>query len=267
MNAIGLYFRYLQTCLRAQMLYPTAFSLRLASQFLITITEFFGIYALFARFGHIRGWSFAQIALFYGVVSASFALADTVCRGFDMFGPQFVKTGDFDRILLRPRAATLQLMGFEFGFTSLGRLAQGMIAIVVALILLKVGWTTAKLALLFWAVMGGFALFFAILLLQATLAFWTVESLELVNTITYGGIEAAQYPLDIYAKWFRNFLIFVVPLGCVVYFPVASALGHSEVTGLPSWAGVISPLAGFAFLGLAFLAWDRGVRRYTSTGS
>jgi hypothetical protein len=39
------------------------------------------------------------------------------------------------------------------------------------------------------------------------------------NAPSYGGIEAAQYPLDIYTAWFRKFLIFIVPIGCVVYFP------------------------------------------------
>jgi ABC-2 type transport system permease protein len=267
MNGFRLYLRYVRNSLRAQMLYPTAFSLRLVTQFAITIVEFGGVYALFARFSQIRGWTFPEVAVFYGVASVAFAVADTTCRGFDLFGPQFVKTGDFDRVLLRPRPATLQLLGYEVGFTSLGRLLQGLIALAVGVALSEVDWDAAKALLIVWAILGGVALFFAILLLQATLAFWTIESLEIVNTITYGGIEAAQYPLDIYAGWFRKFLIFVVPLGCVVYFPVAAVLGRSAMTGAPAWAGVLSPFAGFAFLALAYLAWGCGVRHYTSTGS
>ena len=267
MGEFALFLRYVRNCLRAQMLYPTAFLLRLVTQFTVTIVEFGGLWALFARFGHVRGWTFPEIALFYGVVSTAFSLVDMSTRGFDMFGPQFVKTGDFDRVLLRPRPATTQLVGFEFGFTSIGRLAQGLVAVVVAIALLDIDWTAAKVALLLWSVAGGAALFAGILVLQATLAFWTVESLEIVNTITYGGVEAAQYPLDIYASWFRKFLIYVVPLGCVVYFPVAAVLGRSDMTGMGAWFGAVSPLAGFAFLGLAFFAWGRGIGHYTSTGS
>jgi len=267
MNEFTLYLRFIRNCLRAQMLYPTAFLLRLVTQFLITITEFAGLYALFARFGHIRGWNFAEVALFYGIVSTAFSLTDMTTRGFEMLGPQFIKTGSFDRVLLRPRTATVQLAGFEFGFTTLGRLAQGLVATSIALLLLHIDWTFARAALLLWSVAGGAALFFGIMVLQGTLSFWTVESLEIVNTITYGGVEAAQYPLDIYAAWFRKFLIFIVPLGCVIYFPVAAVLGRSAMTGAPVWLGVLSPLAGFAFLGLAYLAWRRGIAHYTSTGS
>ena len=267
MNGFALYFRYVRSGLRAQMLYPTAFNLRLITQFLITITEFGGLYALFIRFSHLRGWTFPEIALFYGVVSVAFALADVTARGFEMFGPQFVKTGDFDRVLLRPRTAALQLIGFEFGFTSLGRVLQGLIALGVGVALLHLDWSAGKALLLLWAVLGGVALFFAILMLQATLSFWTVESLEIANTLTYGGVEAAQYPLDIYGTWLRKFLTYVVPLGCVVYLPVSVVLGREDMAGIPDLAGVLAPLAGFAFLAMAFLAWEHGIRHYTSTGS
>ncbi|HTP78123.1 MAG TPA: ABC-2 family transporter protein [Rhizomicrobium sp.] len=267
MGEFALLLRFIRNGLRAQMLYPTAFLLRLVTQFTVTIVEFGGLWALFARFGHVRGWTFPEVALFYGAVSVSFSLVDMSTRGFDMFGPQFVKTGAFDRVLLRPRAATTQLMGFDFGFTSLGRLAQGLVALAIAVALLGIGWSAGKVVLMLSAIAGGTALFGGILVLQATLAFWTVESLEIVNTITYGGVEAAQYPLDIYAGWFRKFLIYVIPLGCVVYFPVATVLGRSATAGIPAWAGALTPLAGFAFLALAFGAWRIGIRHYTSTGS
>jgi ABC-2 type transport system permease protein len=267
MSEAALFLRYIRSSLRAQMLYPNAFLLRLVSQFFVTLIEFGGLFALFARFGHIKGWTFPEVALFYGVASTAFSLCDMSARGFDMLGPQFIKTGDFDRVLLRPRSATVQLAAFEFGFTTLGRLAQGLFAIAVAVWLLPIVWSAAKIALLLWAVAGGFALFYGILILQGTLSFWTIESLEIVNTLTYGGVEAAQYPLDIYARWFRGFLIFIVPLGCVVYFPVAAVLGRSDLVGAPPWLGAVTPLAGFAFLAVAFAAWRQGIAHYTSTGS
>jgi ABC-2 type transport system permease protein len=249
------------------MLYPTAFMLRFASQFLITISEFGGLFALFARFRHIGHWHFADVALFYGAVSTSFALAEMTSRGFEMFGPQFVKTGDFDRILLRPRAETLQLAGFEFGFTSVGRVLQGLFALAIAVHLLPIDWNVARVTTLLWAITGGFALFWAILILQATLSFWTVEALEVTNTLTYGGVEAGQYPLDVYAAWFRKFLLFVVPIGCVSYLPIASLLGRASITGVPSYVADLAPCAAFIFLALSLAAWRAGVAHYTSTGS
>ena len=54
MSGLHLYWRYLVNGLRAQMLYPTAFMLRLVTQFLVTIVEFGGLYALFARFNQVE---------------------------------------------------------------------------------------------------------------------------------------------------------------------------------------------------------------------
>ena len=41
--------------------------------------------------------------MFFGLVSISFAIADFLTRGFDVLGTEFIKTGNFDRLLLRPR--------------------------------------------------------------------------------------------------------------------------------------------------------------------
>ncbi len=85
--------------------------------------------------------------------------------------------------------------------------------------------------------------------------------------LTYGGVEAAQYPLALYAQWLRRLLTFAVPLACVAYYPVLPILGRADPLGAPAWVGWVSPLAGFAFLAAAFGAWGLGLRRHASTGS
>lgn len=262
MNALRLYGRYIATSIHSQRQYPTSLVMTSIGAFAATITDFIGIWALFARFRRLEGWGFGEVALLYGVVSVSFALADSLTRGFDLFGEQFVKTGDFDRILVRPRSTVLQLLGYELRITRIGRLAQGLLAWAVGVHLSRAGWSPVSWTILVFAVGGGIALFSGILVLQATLAFWTVESLEVANTLTYGGVEAGQYPLDVYARWFRDFLVYVVPIGCISYFPVSVVLGRLDP--LPF---AFTPVFAFAFLAVALWVWTVGVRHYTSTGS
>ena len=262
MNALRLYARYIATSIRSQRQYPASVLTTSIGAFAATIMDFIGIWALFARFHRLEGWGFAEVALLYGVVSVAFALADSLTRGFDVFGEQFVKTGDFDRLLVRPRSTVLQLIGYELRVTRIGRLGQGILAWAVGAHLSQIGWAPTSWAVLGFAVAGGIALFGGILLLQATLAFWTVESLELANTLTYGGVEAGQYPLDVYARWLRDFLVYVVPIGCISYFPVSVVLGRA---GASPYA--FTPAVGFAFLAIAVWIWRFGVRHYTSTGS
>lgn len=267
MNALRLYGRYVSASIRAQAQYPAATLLLTAGHFAATAIEILGVYALFHRFGQVKGWSFGEVALFYGLINITFSIADILTRGFDVFGTDFVRTGAFDRVLLRPRSATLQLIGHDIRLSRIGRMLQGLAVVALATNLADIHWDPAAVALAVWAVAGGVALFSGIIVLQATLSFWTIESLEVVNVLTYGGVQAAQYPLSIYAGWFRKVLTFGVPLACVAYYPVLAILKKPDPLGAPDWILPFTPLAGFAFLALSFLAWRVGVARYASTGS
>jgi ABC-2 type transport system permease protein len=264
---LKLYGRYVRQSVKGQLQYPAAFLIFSVSQLLATGGEIVAIWALFHRFSQVVGWRLPEVAVFYGVVNISFAIADAITRGFDVFGPEFVRTGAFDRLLLRPRSTALQLLGHELRLSRVGRLIQGLIVFALGAAATHLAWSAAKMLLLGFAVAGGVALFSGLLVLQATLAFWTVESLEIANTVTYGGVEAAQYPLGVYARWFRDFLIFVVPIGCVAYLPVVALLGRHDPLGAPDWVLPLAPAFAFAFLLASLWVWGFGVRRYASTGS
>ncbi len=267
MSDLHLLFRLIAASVRAQAQYP-------ASAIMITVAQFFGtgidivaVWALFDRFGNIRGWHFGEVAVFYGLVHIMFALADVLTRGFEVLGTEFLRTGEFDRVLLRPRAATLQLIGHEFRISRAGRLAQGLVVLVLGSHLAGVEWGPESIAKARWAVAGGIAMFLGVRVLQGTKSFWTIESVEVANVVTYGGVQAAQFPLSLYNGWLRGVLTFIVPLACVAYFPVLVILGKPDPLGTPPWFGVVAPVAGFVFLAVSFVAWRFGIRHYTSTGS
>jgi ABC-2 type transport system permease protein len=88
-----------------------------------------------------------------------------------------------------------------------------------------------------------------------------------VNSFTYGGAYAMQYPLAIYRAGFRRFVTFVVPLACVAYFPVLALLGRPDPLGSPAAVQWLAPLAGPAFLLGSLAAFRLGLRHYASTGS
>ena len=266
MNDLRLYLRYLGISIRGQLEYRASFILHAIGQFAVTAIEFVGIWALFDRFGNIRGWSLAEAAVFYGMISVTWALADALGRGFDMFG-NMVKAGDFDRLLLRPRSTVLQLMGTEFTLRRFGRLLQGVLVLGWAIPSLNASWSAADAALLLMAMTGGVCLFLGLVILQATSAFWTTESLEVWNAFTYGGVTMSQYPIAIYRPWFRRVFTYVIPLACINYFPVVAVLGRPDPLGTPRILQWLAPLAGVVFLGISLQFWKIGVRHYRSTGS
>jgi ABC-2 type transport system permease protein len=266
MNALRLYGRYASISLRSQLEYRASFVMQSVGQFLVTGLEFVGIWALFDRFGQIRGWRLEEVAFFYGTISIAWALADAFARGFDMFG-NIVKYGEFDRVLLRPRSTVLQLFGHELTLRRLGRLLQGAAVLLFAVATLDIAWTADRVVLLVMTIIGGMCLFTGLVILQATSAFWTTESLEVWNAFTYGGVTMSQYPVEIYRPWFRRFFTFVIPLACINYFPGVAILGREDPIGTSIAFQYLAPLAGPLFLLMALQVWKIGVRHYRSTGS
>jgi ABC-2 type transport system permease protein len=263
---LRLYGQFVAVSLKSQLQYRASFVLSSLGQFLTTSIEILGIWALFERFGSLSHWTLPQVAMFYGVVHSAFAIAEALSSGFDQFS-MALKSGEFDRLLLRPRGTVLQLMGHELTLRRIGRLVQGLLVLVWAMWALDVPWGWSQVALLLFTLLGGVCLFFGLMVIQATVAFWTTETLELMNTMTYGGVESAQYPLAIYQPAFRRFFTLVVPLACVAYFPVVALLGIEDPLGTSRTVQRLAPLAGIGFLWLTLQGWKYGVRHYTSTGS
>lgn len=265
-GGLALYGRYLGISVRSQMQYRASFVMLAIGHFLVTGIEFASILVLFDRFGGLRGWTLPEVGLFYGMVNTAFAFSDAAARGFDLFGVM-VRNGDFDRVLLRPRSAALQVAGQELTLRRVGRLAQGLIVLAWSATNLGIVWTAATVLLLVASIASAACLFAGIVVLQATAAFWTVETLEMFNCLTYGGVQTTQYPIAIYRGWFRTFFTFVVPLAAATYFPGLAIIGRADPLGTGRLFQSLAPLAGPAFLGVSLLVWRIGVRHYQSTGS
>ncbi len=265
-ESIRLYLRYIDISFRGQMQYRASFIMLSIGHFLINGSEFMGILVLFDRFRHLLHWSLAEVALFYGMVNMAFSITDATSRGFDVFAGM-VKSGDFDRLLLRPRSTALQLAGQELTLRRVGRFTLSLIIFLWAASTLGLTWTPGKILLVLCTILGGACLFYGLIVIQATLSFWTTEGLEFMNTVTYGGVETSQYPLVVYREWFRRFFTYIIPLACISYYPALAILGRPDELGSTIYFQWLAPAIGFIFLVLALQVWGIGVRHYRSTGS
>jgi ABC-2 type transport system permease protein len=261
MEPIKLYCKLVAIKVRGQMAYKVSFLLMSVGHFLVTFIEFLGIYALFLRFDQINGWSFYEVAVFYGFINGAFAIAEAFGRGYDTFH-RHVKMGSFDRFLLRPRNISLQILSSELQVMRIGRFAQGLIVLIWGLTHVSTTITMGDILLLMYSLVCAVAFFLGLMVLQATLSFWSVESLEIMNAFTYGGVQTAQYPIDIYRDWFRKLFIYIIPMGSVSYFPILTILRGGNLL-----LGMFMPLMGIVFFAVGLIAFRFGIRHYCSTGS
>ena len=141
------YRRYLGIHLRSMMQYKASFYMLTLGQFLTAFSSLLVVYFLFSRFGAVKGFGLEEVLICYSVVLMAFSLAECFARGFDMF-PRLISNGQFDRMLVRPRNATFQVLASTVEITRLGRMVQAVAVLAYAAPNSGIAWTAGKVAVL-----------------------------------------------------------------------------------------------------------------------
>ena len=111
----------------------------------------------------------------------------------------------------------------------------------------------------FWLVLGLF-------LIEAIFCIYSIKSVEISNTLTYGGRSACQYPVDAFPLALRILFTVIAPFALVMHVPASQILGK-PIFGWPAFAAYIAPLAGPLLYAVLSALFYRALRHYRSTGS
>jgi ABC-2 type transport system permease protein len=258
-----LYFKLIRAQVKSQTQKRSSFAFLILGQLVVPLFSLAGVIMLFDRFGSIGGWTRAEALLCFGVTHIAFATAVCFARGFDVFS-SMVLSGEFDRILARPRGTVLQVLGQRFDLSRVGRLVLGCAVLAWSMAGSPVRWDVPRLVTVAAMVASGSFIFSGIMMLGAALSFRTIQGLEVVNIFTDGGRETSQYPLSIYPEALKSVFTFIIPFACFNYIPLLWILGKPG--GHPI-LGPLAPWAGMLFVLPCVLVWRAGVRSYLSTGS
>ena len=258
-----MYKKYLSMHLKSSFEYRTNLFYVAVSQMLVTMAEIISVYLLFAQFDSVGEWGFYETALMFGIINMCYSLVECFARGYDSFA-KLVKSGDFDRMLVRPVNIHLQIFSSKIELFKLGRACLGLTIIIIALVNLNVQWTIAKLLVLIMAIVCGIFINLGNLFIGAGISIFTVENLEFLNIITNGGKELSYYPINIYNKWLSRFFTFVIPLACFNYLPISYIMGYGD---LPRFIYAISPILGCLYFIPCFLFFNWSLKKYQGTGT
>lgn len=245
--------------------YRASLIMQVIAQVVMTAGDLLAVLVLMDRFLHIGQWQPAEVLFFFGVMQASFALTECLGRGISSF-QSYVSAGQFDSVLLRPRGLLLQVVCSQLDPRRFGSFAVGAAAVALASATLHLRWTAAKALLLAETVVGSLLLLMGLFLIEATVSFFSVRSIEMVNALTYGGRTTCQYPIDIYPTPLRLLFLWVAPIALCMHLPVSVILDR-PMFDVPLWCAYIAPLAGAVFFLVMSRIWYVGVKHYRSTGS
>ena len=267
-HSLRLYFRLLSIQLRSQMTFRFSFWLDLVSTGILNGAYFASTYLVLQRFGTISGWTVAEVAFLYGMAEVSFGLMDMIFSGFDPdYFSLFIRQGALDQVLLRPVNVVAQIFGSRFLLRRFGRIFQGAFVLGYAFLHLNILWTTAKLAYLPVVIISQIAAMGALFMMGATLVIWTVQPIEALNIVTYGGVEMMSYPASIFNSWLRGLFTYLVPLIFMNYYPALFFLDRPDPLGFPVFAPFLAPMVGGLMLWLALRFWRFGLKHYQGAGT
>lgn len=262
------YLKSIRLVIQTQLQYRFSLLMDILSTAMFSVTEMGGLILILQQIGVLSGWNLWEMIFLYSMAEAAFGWMDLVFSGFDpdYFAPM-VRSGDFDQLLLRPYPITLQIMGSRFVLRRIGRIFTGTILFFAAASQLSVAWTVGKALYVLLVILSQVMLFGSLFIFGSTVTFWTIERVEMMNIVTYGGREVISYPMDIFPRWMRRFYIFVIPFIFFNYYPGLYLLGKADPLGMPAVSPFLAPILGVLFLFLALQFWNYGVNHYQSTGT
>ena len=217
---------------------------------------------LFQKVPQLAGWRFEEVLFLYGFSLIPYGLFNVISTNLYDFGNNYIIEGKFDRILLRPISSLFQILFETFRIESLQEVATGIFCMAWASLHLHIVWTPWKICMfLFFAACAG-VIYVSVFLMLTTVSFWFEDRIG-VHPPVWNVIAFGRYPLSIYSGVVQFFLCWIIPFGLASFYPSVRMLGRHVS---PEYAPLV-PVVAVAFLTMAISLWNRGTRRYSSTGS
>jgi len=168
--SIKLYFKLMRMNFLAGLQYK-GWPLMVLQVLIVVISDPIGLIFMFSRFGNIGSWTVERLLLIYAMAVTSFGLAETFCRGFDYFPWMMIRSGDFDRVLLRPCSIIVQVAGSYFHIHRISRVFGGSCAIALCLWKQQVQLTPINIVTIALALAGGFFAYSGVFIATSGIAF------------------------------------------------------------------------------------------------
>lgn len=256
-----LYLKYLSMHLKSLLEYGKTFIISCMGQIATSIFSFLSIIFLFDKFGNIEGYTFENVLICFSISYFGFSIAECFFRAFDHFD-KMIANGEFDRVLVRPRSIILQVLGLKVEFAKFGRCLASLVIVIWVIIRNPDLLETEKLITLTLMAIGTIIIYASLFVLKAGITFFTTQSLEIMNIFTDGARDLAQYPLNIYHKWVKNFFTYILPLALVNYYPLLYIIERTY-----NKLYMFLPIFSIFFIIPCYIVWNIGLRKYKSTGS
>ena len=256
---IGIALSLWSAALRSELQYRANFIIMILMGMVWQCTGFAFIWVVLSRFQAIAGWTLGEVVFLYGLRLTMHALTGVLAGDLHTLEWK-VRQGEFDRYLVRPMPALLQLLLQHIHVNIFGDLLGGLALFAAASVLVTIDWTPLAIFYLVLALTGGALVELALRLLFSALVFRFLSANALLFLLDTLVGNFANYPLKIFGSVLEFLLTFGVPLAFMAYFPATVLLGRTGELSVNSLFAYGVPLAGILWLALALLIFQREMR-------
>ncbi|NJL92699.1 MAG: ABC transporter permease [Anaerolineae bacterium] len=256
-----LYWVFLIQRLKLLMEYRANFFIGAASTVAVQGAGLLTIGVVMSQVPDLNGWTLNEILLIYGLITLSKSINHMFADNLWTLGWNYIRSGSFDRFLVRPINPLFHLLADRFCHDGIGNFLVGVALVTHAWLRLAIPLTLGNLLYVLVAVLSGGLIFIALNLITATSSFWIMNSLPLTRAVFENHLFA-QYPLSIYPRAIHTALTWLIPYGFASFYPASYLLGRE--VGVLAWLGLPVALLLLAF---AYRLWLLGLSRYSGTGS
>ena len=266
-NNIEVMAAYTKTVMKSWFQYRVDAVLRSTAVFLRESTGIIVIYFAMIKFGTLNDWNLQEMLFLFSLLFLTYGIMILFFTGLRDFG-WTVRSGGFDRFLLRPRGVLFQLIFVDADwFAAIGHGGLGIVLFVLSAGRAGIQWNVITVVYYILALAGGVLIQGAIFLFLATLNIYLLETASLKEVFYWNMRKFAGYPISIFHKVIQVCMIYVVPFAFVNYFPAQFLLRKEDMGQYPVIMLYITPLVGIGMYLLAYLFWRFSLRYYKSSGN
>lgn len=244
-----------------EMEFRTNFFLGIIRQLLWFVAFLVFIDTIFNQTNSLAGWSQPQVLVVLALSRVIEGLMHMFFIDNWMLFTRTVNKGEFDYYLLKPVSVQFFTAFKNFKFDNIGNVVAGAVLLVYALAKQQYAVSIPDIGLFIVLAAAGIAVYYALLVTVASLVF-KVERLEALWGFNALFSEPLTVPFDVFPGSARIVLTYLVPIAFTVFVPAQALTGR-----LAWWQVPVALLVAAIFLTIANLAWQAGLKRYSSASS
>ncbi len=258
---------YTKTTAKSWFQYRVDALLRSLAVFLRESTGIIVIYFTLQKFDTLNGWNIYELLFLYSLLFLTYGIMIVFFTGLRDFG-RTVRSGGFDRFILRPRGLLFQLIFANADwFAAVGHGGLGVVLFLVSAGKVGIVWNVWKVLYYLFAVAGGVLIQGAVFLVLATLNIYLLETGSLKELLYFNMRKFAGYPISIFHKAVQFIMIYIMPFAFVNYFPAQYLLRKEDMAGYPQVFLYLTPVVGVGMYLAAYFFWRFSVKYYKSSGN